>query len=208
MREIAQNVLPLEAPDGFSRDIKIDSCVLDEKHFQVRGQLTDTRTDYVDPCKRIVVHCMVARLTVNTETNLITAAEFGLPKMAFKGKCEKMPAGAELLIGLDTSKGLSFRIRELFGGKRSCFHVCSLLLSMLPAFAQCKAWNLEFKPMDESMEPSEIPDAMAKMQQGFKNSCHAWVEDEGAICVDFENGRYEAMLDRIAPRLLGRWKPE
>ena len=58
------DVLPLGDEHGFSRDISITSCRLDQDHIQVRGQLTDTRSDFEDPDKTVVVHCLVARITV------------------------------------------------------------------------------------------------------------------------------------------------
>ncbi len=204
--DIANHTLPLESDNGFTRDIKIDSCALDEEHFQVRGQLTDTRMDYEDPCKQIVVHCIVARITVSTQTNLITNAEFGLPKMAFKGMCEKLPNGADLLVGVDITRGFSFKLRELYGGKRSCFHLSSLLQAMVPALMQCRSWNFDFKMMDAGLPADKVPYAMNAMLKSVKNSCHAWEQHQGGITRDFADGNYEPMLGRMAPRLLGRWK--
>lgn len=204
--DLAKHTLPLQCSKGFSRDISIDSCALDEHHFQVRGQLTDTRTDYEEPGKVIVVHCLVARLTVNTKTNCITQAEFGLTKMAFKGMCEKLPNGAELLQGVDITKGFSFKLRELYGGRRSCFHLSSLLQAMVPALMQCRSWNFEFKQMDEALPTERVPGAMDAMLRSVKNSCHAWDEKHGGITQDFAAGNYTPMLGRMAPRLLGRWQ--
>ncbi len=199
-------VLPLTEDQGFSRDISITSCRLNESHIQVRGQLTDTRRDFEDHQKQIVVHCLVVRMTVNLESNTITKAEFGLPKMAFSNLCEHLPAGPEHLEGLNIFKGLSFKIRELYSGKRSCFHLSSLLLAMVPALTQCRSWNADFKDMDEKLPASAVPKAMHIMQKNVKNSCHAWEETSGKICSDFRNGHYERMLERMAPRLLGRWQ--
>lgn len=204
--DLASQTLPLQSDQGFTRDITIDSCALDETHFQVRGQLTDTRRDYEDPTQQIMVHCIVARITVNTKTHCITEAEFGLPKMAFKGMCENLPNGAELLEGVDITKGFSFKLRELYGGRRSCFHLSSLLQAMVPALMQCRSWNFEFKQMDADLPAERVPAAMDAMLRSVKNSCHAWDANQGGIARDFANGNYAPMLDRMAPRLLGRWK--
>lgn len=206
MTDIAKDVLPLKNPSGFNRDIKIESCAIDNNHYQVRGQLTDTRTDYQDPCKQIIVHCLVASITVRVSDNIITQAEFGLPKMAFENMCEKLPNGAELLEGVDITKGFSFKLRELYGGKRSCFHLSSLLQAMVPALMQCRSWNFDFKMMDEKLPAHQVPAAMDAMFYNVKNSCHAWEEHNGGISQDFKNQNYEPMLERTAPRLLGRWK--
>lgn len=206
INDLAKDVLPLQESNGFTRDISIDSCALDSDHFQVRGQLTDTRSDYEDPCKDIVVHCIVARISVRIADNTISNAEFGLPKMAFKGMCEKLPTGAEALIGVDITKGFSFKLRELYSGKRSCFHLSSLLQAMVPALMQCRSWNFDFKAMDETLPADKVPLAMQTMLRNVKNSCHAWEENEGGISKDFANGNYDPMLGRMAPRLLGRWQ--
>ena len=204
--DLGRNTLPLQNDSGFSRDISIDSCAIDDEHYQVRGQLTDTRRDFENPDKLIVVHCIVVRLSISRKTNRITKAEFGLPKMAFNDMCEHLPNGPELLEGADITKGLSFKLRELYGGKRSCFHLSSLLQAMVPALTQTRSWNFEFKAMDAGLPPDKVPFAMERMQRSVKNSCHAWDEKQGGITRDFANGDYEPMLGRTAPRLLGRWK--
>lgn len=204
--DIARDVLPLKNTNGFSRDIKIDSCPVDDNHYQVRGQLTDTRADYDDPNKIYIVHCIVANITIRVSDNIITDAEFGLPKMAFENMCEHLPGGADQLIGVDIMKGFSFKLRELYSGKRSCFHLSSLLQAMVPALTQCRSWNFDFRKMDESLPADKVPRAMDVMLRNVKNSCHAWEENNGGISVDFRNKEYEKMLDRVAPKLLGRWK--
>ncbi|MCG8670270.1 MAG: DUF2889 domain-containing protein [Pseudomonadales bacterium] len=208
MTDIAKDILPLKNPAGFNRDINIESCAIDAEHFQIRGQLTDTRNDYQDPTKQFIVHCLVVSITVSIKTNTITEAQFGLPKMAFENMCEKLPAGAELLIGVDVFKGFSFKLRELYGGKRSCFHLSSLLQAMVPAITQCRSWNFDFKRMDAALPVDKVPLAMDTMLSNVKNSCHAWEENNGGITNDFKEGKYERMLDRMAPQLLGRWKQD
>ena len=203
---IYEEVLPLEKPTGFKRDINIDSCQLDDTHIQARGQLTDTRTDFEDPDKTIIVHCLIVLLTIRSSDSTIIAAEFGTPKMAFEDMCEHLPYGAEKLVGENVSKGFSFRLRELYGGKRSCFHLSSLLQAMVPALPQCRSWNHDFKLMDELLPAESVPVAMGAMLGGAKNSCHAWEEKDGGISVDFRDKNYDPMLNRMAPRLLGRWK--
>ena len=204
--DIAQHTLPLEQDSGFSREITIESCALDGEHYQVRGQLTDIRRDYENPDQFIIVHCIVARLSINVKTNCITKAEFGLPKMAFQEMCEKLPKGPEHLEGVDITRGLSFKLKELYGGKRSCFHLSSLLQAMVPALTQTRSWNFDFKTMDASLPPEKVPGAMDAMLANVKNSCHAWDQTSGGITRDFAQGNYEPMLERTSPRLLGRWK--
>lgn len=206
----APGVLPLkgEGMSGFDRSISISSTRLDKDQIQVRGELIDTRQDYEDPEKTILVHNIVARINFKISDNTITAAEFGLPKMAFEGICEHLPTSAEELIGLDIFKGLSFKMRALYGGPRSCFHLSSLLQAMLPAFTQARAWNNDFKELDEKLPPNLVPKAMDRMLKSVKNSCHAWAETTGGINKDFAVQKYDPMLERISPRLLGRWKQD
>ena len=206
MINIAEGILPLKLPAGFKRDVSIDSCQLDADHYQVRGQLSDIRTDFLDVSKQYVVHCLVARITVNIRSNKIVEAEFSMPKMAFTGMCEQLPHGADLLVDLDITKGFSYKLRELYGGKRSCFHLSSLLQAMVPALTQCRAWNIDFKVLDNDLPPEKVPKAMNAMLKNVKNTCHAWEEGRGGIPTDFKEGHYDRMLDRVAPRLLGRWR--
>ncbi len=206
MSDVASEVLPLGAEPGFRRDIKIESCRLDEEHIQVRGQLTDTRADYEDASKALQVHCMVARLTIRLSDNVITDAQFGLPKMAFQAMCEKLPTGADALIGVNARDGFSAKLRSIFGSTKSCFHLSSLMQAMVPVMPQCRLWNTEFKYIDEKLPPEAVPRAMAKMQSRVIDSCHAWAAEEGGITADFKNGNYEPMLDRVSPRLLKRWR--
>jgi len=201
----AAHVLPLADDSGYDRTIKISSIRIDPDHIQVRGELIDTRQDFENPLETILVHNIVARISFRLSDNIITAAEFGLPKMAFEGMCEKLPTSADELIGRNIFKGLSFKIRALYSGPRSCFHLSSLLQAMLPSFSQARCWNNDFKEMDEKLPANLVPKAMDTMHKSVKNSCHAWQESEGGISKDFEAGNYAPMLERTAPRLLGRW---
>ena len=204
--KISNDILPLEQPSGFNRAIQISSCLLNENHIQVRGQLSDHRHDFESPEDAISVHDLVVRLTVRLSDNVITKAEFGLPLMAFENMCEKLPYGPEKLEGLSVFAGLSGKIRQYYGGKRSCFHLSSLLLAMVPSLTQCRSWNSDFKRADELLQADQVDGVMDAMLASAKNSCHAWEESEGGIPQDFRNKDYEKMLDRMAPRLLGRWR--
>lgn len=212
MQEMKPNpnndVLPLERPAGFSRNIQITSCLLDAEHLQIRGQLSDQRHDFESPDQAVPVHDLVVRLTVRLVDNIITKAEFGLPLMAFKNMCEKLPYGPEKLEGLSIFKGYTGKVREYYGGKRSCYHLSALLLAMGPAMSQCRSWNSDFKFADESFAGEHVEPLMKGMLEGAKNTCHAWEENQGGISVDFRNKEYERMLKRMAPRLFGRWKQE
>ena len=204
----AAHVLPLDNDSGFNRSISISSTRINANLIQVRGELIDTRQDFEDPKKTILVHNIVARITFQLSDNIITAAEFGLPKMAFEGMCEKLPTSADELVGLNIFKGLSFKIRALYSGPRSCFHLSSLLQAMLPACSQARCWNNDFKEMDEKLPANLVPQAMDTMYKSVKNSCHAWSAKGGGITKDFDAGNYGPMLERTSPRLLGRWKQE
>ena len=122
--------------------------------------------------------------------------------------CEKLPTSADELVGLNIFKGLSFKIRALYSGPRSCFHLSSVLQAMLPSFSQARCWNNDFKEMDEKLPSNLVPQAMDTMYKSVKNSCHAWSAKGGGITKDFEAGNYSPMLERTSPRLLGRWKQD
>lgn len=199
-------ILPLDKPEGFDRKIQITSCLLDTEHLQIRGQLTDTRQNFEDAEEPIPVHDIVVRLTVRLADNIITKAEFGLPLMAFENMCEKLPYGPEKLEGISMFKGFSAKVREYYGGKKSCFHLASLLQAMAPAMSQCRSWNSDFKFADERLPGDQVEVLMDGMLASAKNSCHAWEEENGGITVDFKHKAYERMLNRATPRLLGRWK--
>jgi len=204
----APSVLPLDNDSGFDRSIKISSTRIDTEFIQVRGELLDTRQDFENEEESILVHNIVAKITFRASDNIITAAEFGLPRMAFEGVCEHLPVSAEELIGLNVFKGLSFKLRALYSGPRSCFHLSSLLQAMIPSFAQCRSWNNEFRDMDQLLPANGVPLAMDALQKASNNSCHAWAKNTGAITKDFSADNYGPMLERMAPRLLGRWKQD
>jgi len=208
MSDFAKEILPLSHPAACSRDIKLESSMLDDEHVQVRGQLTDTRVDFEDAAIEHVVHCIVINLTINLSARVITAAEFGLPKMAIADMCEKLPRSADALVGMSLGRGLSSRLKELYGGVCSCFHLSSLLQAMVPYLPQVYAWSKSFRFLDEDLPPEAVPMAMDKIGQTSLNSCHAWATDNGGIIVDFNNNNYAPMLQRIAPRLRQRWEKQ
>jgi len=208
MQQTADIALPLDDTSGFDRSINITTCRPDKDHIQVRGELIDTRQDFVNPEQTRLVHHVVARITFRLSDHIITDAQFSMPKMAFKGICEKLPASAGKLIGLDAFKNMSYKLKTLFGGRRSCFHIHSLLQAMLPAFQQARSWNNDFKEMDEKLPAQEVPGAMDQLLTAVKNSCHAWDLESGAVPQSFQEGQYGLMLERTTPRLLGRWKQQ
>lgn len=208
MNTFGQDSLPLDNDVGFNRSIDISSCRLDEQHIQIRGQLTDTHPHYeqAHAGETVVVHCIVVRLVVNASNGKVTDADFALPKMAFSGRCEHIPYGPELLVGLSTRTGFAEEIRKLYGESRSCFHIASLLQAMIPALPQCQTWNTTFKDLDQSLPAQMVPRALTRFQRSVKNSCHAWDEKDGFIVQDLKEGHYEEVLECLTPNLLARWK--
>lgn len=198
--------LPLANESGYARNILIESCRLDEAHYQVRAELTDNRGDFVDRTKEIPVHGMVVRLTIRLDDNVITNAEFATPRLAFPGLCDQLPVGAEALVGLHIGKGFNEKLREIYSGTKSCWHLYSLLQATVPAIMQCSAWNGSFEQMDRNLPPNMVRTAMDIMASRARNSCHAWEDDTGFIQQEFGRQEYGRMLNRMAPRLKQRWE--
>lgn len=199
--------LPLQGESGYSRRIFIDSCRLDAEHLQVRGELVDNRADYQQNEKEVAVHGMVVRLTINANTRKIVRSEMALPQMAFEGICaEQMPAKAEELEGTSIGKAYTQKVAEVFGATRGCMHLMTLYRALGVAMNQVTCWNHSFPYLDEHCEPGNVPTAMAVIEASVINSCHAWQKDNGGVCKDFERGAYGPMLERCAPKLLGRWQ--
>lgn len=191
---------------GFNRSIETSSLRLDDHHVQVRGQLTDRHDDFENPGGEVIVHCLVVRLTISTKSGLITVAEFGTPRMAFPGRCEQLPYGAELLVGQSIRGDFSQRIKSLYGGNRSCLHLESLLQAMVPALPQCQLWNTLFKDLDDNLPPTQVPKTLKRFERGVQDSCHAWAKEDGFIVQDFKKGHYDGLLSTITPKLLARWR--
>ena len=205
MANYFEDVLPLKNPPASQRNIKIETCMVDKNHAQVRGQITDTRIDFEDPSQEHIVHCMVLSMTIDINQRVITDAQFALPKMAVKNLCEHLPRDASDLIGLPVGSGFSVRIKELYEGVGSCFHLYTLLQSFVPYFPQVYSWNKSFRSFDEELPVEAVPIAMSTMERYARNTCHAWSADGGGINEDFKRHNYGPILKSIAPRLSERW---
>ena len=205
MARYFEDILPLKNPSASKRSIQIETCLIDDVHAQIRGQITDTRRDFEDPEKEHVVHCMVLSLVVDINQRVITDAQFALPKMAVKNLCEHLPRDASDLIGVAVGSGFSVKIKELYEGVGSCFHLYTLLQSIVPYLPQVYSWNKSFRSFDEELPLKAVPVAMNTMERYARNTCHAWSAKDGGINQDFKKQNYGPILKSIAPRLSARW---
>jgi len=205
MAHYFEDVLPLKNPPASKREIQIETCLVDSDHAQIRGQITDTRIDFEDASQEHVVHCMVLSLIVDINKRVITDAQFSLPKMAVKNLCEHLPRDASDLVGLAVGSGFSVKIKELYEGVGSCFHLYTLLQAIVPYLPQVYSWNKNFRSFDEELPLEAVPVAMNTMERYARNTCHAWSSDGGGINKDFKNNNYGPILKSIAPRLSQRW---
>ena len=198
------DTLPFEPALGFSRSVQIQSGVLRPGLVRVRGELADDRSRYEDASDRIAVHGVVIELDIDTETAVIEAARFALPMSAFPGLCDALPVPASALVGVSIQQGLSRKIMELYGRQKSCFHVYSLLMSMVPALPQCVVWNGKFRDLDTEGSLELVPLTMKNMARDLKDSCHAWGADS-PVQRGHAAGRFGPTLKRVAPRLHAKW---
>ena len=81
----------------------MDSCVVDAEHFQVRGELVTTRSDYETPDKTHCYQRIVIRLTLSFANHEIVAAAFAMPKEPFRDICHRLPIDATPLTRPDTA---------------------------------------------------------------------------------------------------------
>ena len=206
MIDYSKDLLPLDSPPVSVRNIEVQTAPIDNQYAQIRAVLTDTRVDFEDPKKVHVVHCMVIKLTVDLEKRIISAAEFATPRVAINNVCEKLPRSADDLVGLALGQGFSAKIKELYEGTNSCFHLYSLLQAIVPYLPQVYSWNKDFRFFDEGLPTASIPTAMRTMAKYARNSCHAWKAKTGAINVDFNTEHYGPILERVAPRAAERWE--
>jgi len=206
MIDFSTDILPLDNPSASHRNIKIETAPFDKQHGQIRAVLTDSRVDFEDPDLQHVVHCMVIKLTIHLEKRIITDAQFSTPRMAVSNVCNKLPRGADELVGLALGQGFSAKIKELYEGTNSCFHLYTLLQSIVPYLPQVYSWNKDFRFFDESLPTQDIPIAMRTMAKYARNSCHAWKAKTGGINVDFKADNFSPILKRIAPRAAERWR--
>lgn len=196
--------LPFAPNLGFSRSVQIRSGLLRPGLVRVRGELVDDRSRYENAAERIPVHGVVIQLDIDTEAAVIEAAEFALPMSAFPGICDALPVPASELVGASIEQGISRKIMELYGREKSCFHVYSLLMAMVPALPQCLVWNGKFRELDAEDSLDLVPLTMKNMARDLKDSCHAWGTDS-PVQEGHARGRYGPTLKRVAPRLHAKW---
>jgi len=205
MIDYSKDLLPLTNPSASQRNIKVETGPLDNQHGQIRAVLTDTRVDFENSELEHVVHCMVINLTVHLEKRIITAAEFATPRMAVDNVCDKLPRAADDLVGMALGQGFSAKIKELYEGTNSCFHLYTLLQSIVPYLPQVYSWNKDFRYFDNGLPTKGIPIAMRTMAKYARNTCHAWAAKTGGINEDFKAENYGPILERISPRAAQRW---
>ncbi len=205
MIEFGKEFLPLQNPPASKRNIQVETCPLDNDRAQIRAMLTDTRVDFEDPGVVHVVHCIVINLTIEQSNRTIIAAEFAIPRMAVENLCEKLPKSADALIGVAVGSGFGQKIKELYEGTNSCFHLYTLLQAIIPYLPQVYSWNKIFPMIDNDLPTQALPIAMEKIRKASSNSCHAWAAENGGITKDFKDEKYEYVLERIAPKAAKRW---
>ena len=202
-----QQALPLQGVSGFHRRIFIDSCMLDTEHIQIRGELVDKRSEFQDNHKEVDVHGMVVRLVYNANTRIITRSEMALPQMAFKDICaQEMPARAEELEGSMVGSDFNQKVAEVFGATRGCMHLMTLYRAIGMAMNQASSWNHTFRGLDENCPPQNVANVMTVIHASIADTCHAWKSESGGVSRDFAANRYDPMLERCTPKLLGRWQ--
>jgi len=201
-----ENCLPLISRMTSARNIKVESCSIDNGSYQIRGELTTNRADYEDIDKEIDVQGIVIRLTLRFNDNTITNAEFAMPMPGFMDICEHMPVGPEHLIGLKIDKGITNKINELYDKTKTCWDLQTLLLAMIRLIPSISLINGNFRIMDESLPPEAVSDLMKSMIKANRNICHAWSDQDGGLQKCIKEGDYEKILKRIGNRLLKRWK--
>ena len=203
--EKLNNSLPLISPSSCTRNIKVESCLIDERHEQIRGELVTKRSDYEQADITIENQCIVVRLTICLDDNSITNADFSMPISGFPDVCEHMPLGPDLLLGLKIEQGVLQKINSIFTAPETCADLQILLQAMIRLIPAMSAINSPFRLADEHLPAEEVPSSIQKLMEASHNVCHAYSDRKGSIMDLVSNGEYEKVLTRIGNRISKRW---
>lgn len=202
--------LPLDAPATAERSISIESCRIDDERFQVRGSLVTTRVSYDRPETVERYQHIVVRLTLRFGDSEIVGADFAMPHGPFAGICDRLPIGAEALLGLHIGPGFRDTLRERFPRAHTCADLQALLHAMASLIPALGAMQGPFRRIDESLSASDVPAVFDAMVQRHKaaQTCHAWTNTDHGLPAHFARGDYGVVLTPIGRRVKRRWDAE
>ncbi len=140
-----------------------------------------------DP-ESLTLHHMIVDVTVDVMTTIIEAVDVRFEENPH-ATCPTIAPAYQQLVGASMGRGYSNRVRELFGGPRSCTHVVALLQAMAPLVAQSR-WPLFARlqsspPAGHSAGSAGTPDRDEQLTTDQRrtlshvnlNTCHIWADD-------------------------------
>lgn len=121
------------------RTVALEAFLRDDGAVDLEAELTDVKpTDLklqsgVRPAGE-PVHRMRLRITVDTRTFCVTAAEAVSERVPYPGYCEPASAAYQAMVGLNLMKGFRRELRERLAGIKGCTHLTELA-QQLPTLA-------------------------------------------------------------------------
>ncbi len=120
------------------------------------------------------VHQMRLRLTVDTKTFCVVAAEAVSDRVPYPGYCEPVTADYQAMIGLNLMKGFRRELRERLAGIKGCTHLTELAQQLPTLAIQAMAGSAMARRAQEAGERG-----LRKPLQ--LDSCHALRTDGEAV---------------------------
>jgi hypothetical protein len=106
--------MPEKYSEGFERNynLKIENK---EKNIVIKASMLDWD------------HAITAEIEIEKKTKKIIRAEAKMPKVPHRLICQKALDSLKSIIGLETKRGLTKKLRETVGGNKGCLHIYKLV---------------------------------------------------------------------------------
>jgi Protein of unknown function (DUF2889) len=175
------------------RAYEVDAYVEDDQHMRLIGTMRDVRPDglwgIVD-IEPLILHDMRIELVVSATTFTITTVETSMLTHP-QDFCPVILPIFQQLVGVSIARGFGNKVKELFGGPRSCTHFVSLLNAMAPVIMQAR-WAFFSDTNAAALEAlADDPAARAEMRsrghEMNRDTCHVWATN-GPMFTSLESG--------------------
>jgi hypothetical protein len=182
------SILPAP-PEGLAvlhdREYRVRAYRMADDRILIQGAVRDQKPPglyiRVDP-DPLTIHHMQVSLEIEFPSLVIAAVTVHF-EMHPREECPTITEHYGNLVGLSIARGFTHKVRELFGGPRSCTHTTALLQAMAPIAMQC-FWSMKaataiiHQRPDPMLSPTRHEDDMWRKSI---NTCHVWAEDGPAV---------------------------
>lgn len=154
-----------------TRQIDISTYESDGTHIVVCGELRDRRLVATcdlsgKPRPPMTVHHLHIEMALSLKERRISKLKVDM-EVTPHDECAKIENNLKALEGERIAPGFTRRVNSLFGGRKGCIHLTTLLLAMAPAALQGYWTYGDRHPEDRDISETE-------MEQYLIDSCHVW----------------------------------